>query len=91
MQISFANVAVFNFYVHNSFVYREKKVAHTTSIYNSMMSNQMSDLLNLYMFSVFTFVIILFSVFYISPQLNLGSKYFNINQKYSHKMILTNN
>lgn len=68
----------------------EKNVVHTTSIYNSMMSNQMSDL-NLYMFSVLTFVIILFSAFYINPQLNLGSKYFNIKQKYSHKISLTNN
>lgn len=50
MQPSFVNTAVFNFYVYNFYVYREKKkVVHTTCIYNTLMSNQMGDLLSLYM------------------------------------------
>lgn len=77
MQTPFENVAVFNFYVYR----QEKKVIHTTSMYNILMSNQMGDILSLHTLSVLTFVINLFSAFYINPQLSLGPKYFNINQK----------
>lgn len=75
----------------STFMSTGKKKSPPHYICSTLMSNQMGDFISLYMLSMLTFVIIYFSAFYINPQLSLGPKNFNINQKYSHKMILTNN
>lgn len=68
----------------------EKKKSCTLHL-QTLMGKQMGGFPKSRLFSVLTFVIIWLSAFYTNPQQSLGPKYLNINQKYLHKMTLTNN